>query len=240
MTKGLDGLDERCQKYYQVGARFTKWRNVLQISDTTPSAACIEDAAETLAQYAMISQRNGLVPMVEPEILMNGNHDLGVTLAVTTKVLAAVVKRLTDCGVYLEGCLLKPNMVCPGWECPVQCTAEQIAQATVTALQRTVPPAMVGVVFLSGGQSEEEASLRLNAINQVPGRKPWALSFSYGRALQASALKTWQGKPENFAAGQQAFLTRAKANSEAALGKYKGSNAAGTAAESLFVKDHQY
>jgi len=240
MTQGLDGLDERCRRYYETGARFTKWRNILHISDHTPSATSIEHTAEALARYALISQRNGLVPIVEPEILMDGDHDLETSLQVTVKVLAAVINRLVEYGVYLEGCLLKPNMVCPGTDCPKTYTVEQSAQATVTALQRTVPPAMAGIVFLSGGLSEEDATLHLNAVNNVQGRKPWPLSFSYGRALQASTLKTWRGKEENFAAAQQVFLTRAKANSEATLGKYQGAHATDMASESLFVKDHQY
>jgi fructose-bisphosphate aldolase class I len=191
-----------------------------------------------LASYASICQQNGLAPIVEPEILMDGPHSLEVCQYWTEKVVSACYKALSDQNVILEGTLLKPNMVINGQDSDQKVTTEQIAKATVQALQRSVPPAVPGIMFLSGGQSEEEASERLNALNALElGPRPWRLSFSYGRALQASCLKAWQGKPENVKAAQEAFLVRAKANSEAQLGKYKGSGAAG---ESLYQKNYKY
>lgn len=209
-TQGLDNLTARCKKYFEEGCRFAKWRCVLKIGPDTPSPLAILENANVLARYATCCQQAGLVPIVEPEILPDGDHDVERCQKVTEKVLAAVYKALNDHHVYLEGTLLKPNMVTSGQSCPKKSTPEQNALATVTALQRTVPPAMPGVVFLSGGQSEEEASVNLNAINQLKAKKPWALTFSYGRALQASALKAWSGKNENLPAGQQEFLKRAK------------------------------
>lgn len=178
---------------------------------------------------------------MEPEILPDGDHDLERCQKVTETVLAAVYKALNDHHVYLEGTLLKPNMVTAGQSfAGPKPTPEQVGKATVTALQRTVPAAVPGVVFLSGGQSEEEASLNLNAINNYPGKKPWVLTFSYGRALQASALKAWLGKKENVGAGQQELMNRAKANSLASLGKYTGGVVGAAAGQDLFVKNHQY
>jgi len=200
----------------------------------------ILENANVLARYATECQKAGIVPIVEPEILPDGDHDLERCQKVTEKVLAAVYKALSDHHVYLEGTLLKPNMVTPGQSCPKKYTAQDIAKATVTALQRTVPAAVPGITFLSGGQSEEEASINLDALNKYPGKKPWTLSFSYGRALQASALKAWSGKAENIEAGQQELLKRAKANSEASLGKYGGGVAGAAAEETLFIKDHAY
>ncbi|CAD7937565.1 unnamed protein product [Amoebophrya sp. A25] len=240
-TQGLDGLAKRCQDYYNAGARFAKWRAVLSIDAATgkPSDLSVLETAHTLARYASICQENKIVPIVEPEILQDGAHSIEVAAAVTEKVLAAVFKALADHKVLLEGCLLKPNMVTPGSENPNWSTPE-IAYMTVRTLQRTVPPALVGVVFLSGGQSEEDASLNLNAMNAMTEmRKPWALTFSYGRALQATCIKTWCGKPENKAAAQAALMVRAKANGEAQLGKYAGSTD-GAGKESLFVKGYVY
>ena len=239
-TTGLDGLAERCAKYYADGARFAKWRSVLKIGKNEPSLLAINENAQVLARYAAICQQNGLVPIVEPEILMDGDHDLERAKDVATAVLATVYHRLHEHRVYLEGTLLKPNMVCPGQDCKIQYTPDDIALATVTVLQRTVPPAMPGVTFLSGGQSEEEATVHLNAINRVPGPKPWALTFSYGRALQATVLKVWSGKDESFSAAQKSLLARAKANSQAAVGKYTGGAAGQGASESLYVKDYKY
>ncbi|RWS29748.1 fructose-bisphosphate aldolase-like protein [Leptotrombidium deliense] len=239
-TQGLDNLTKRCEQYYKDGCRFAKWRCVLKIRQNLPSALAILENANVLARYASCCQQAGIVPIVEPEILPDGDHDLERCQKVTEKVLAAVYKALSDHHVYLEGTLLKPNMVTAGQSCKTPASPEQVAQATVTALQRTVPPAMPGVVFLSGGQSEEEASVNLNAINQYKGKKPWALTFSYGRALQASALKAWGGKKENLENGRAEFLKRAKANSEAALGKYAGGIQGAAAGKDLFVKDHQY
>ncbi|GBG81370.1 hypothetical protein CBR_g32043 [Chara braunii] len=238
-TQGHDGLGARCANYYQAGARFAKWRAVLKISDGCPSPLAIQANAEGLARYASICQENGLVPIVEPEILIDGPHDIEKSAAVTEKVLAAVYKSLSDHHVLLEGTLLKPNMVTPGSDAP-KVAPEVVAKYTVRTLQRTVPPAVPGIMFLSGGQSEEEATLNLNAMNALDTKKPWTLSFSYGRALQASTLKAWGGKVENVEAAQKAFLTRAKGNGEATLGKYTGAPAAEGASESLHVKDYKY
>nr|ABF60003.1 fructose bisphosphate aldolase [Acipenser baerii] len=240
-TQGLDGLYERCAQYKKDGADFAKWRCVLKITPTTPSRLAIIENANVLARYASICQMHGIVPIVEPEILPDGDHDLKRSQYVTEKVLAAVYKALSDHHVYLEGTLLKPNMVTAGQACTKKYTAQEIAMATVTALRRTVPPAVPGVTFLSGGQSEEDASINLNAINQCPLPKPWALTFSYGRALQASALKAWGGKKENAKAAQEEYIKRALSNSQASLGKYVGTGDKGAAAsESLFVAGHAY
>ncbi|XP_035206482.1 fructose-bisphosphate aldolase-like isoform X2 [Stegodyphus dumicola] len=239
-TQGLDDLATRCQEYHKLGCRFAKWRCVLKIRNNTPSPLAILENANVLARYATECQKAGIVPIVEPEILPDGDHDLERCQKVTEKVLAAVYKALSDHHVYLEGTLLKPNMVTPGQSCPKKYTPQDIAKATVTALQRTVPAAVPGITFLSGGQSEEEASVNLDALNKYSGKKPWALTFSYGRALQASALKAWSGKTENIKAGQDEFLKRAKANSEASLGKYGGGVSGAAAAETLFIKDHAY
>ncbi|XP_069566023.1 fructose-bisphosphate aldolase A-like [Brachyistius frenatus] len=240
-TQGLDGLYERCAQYKKDGADFAKWRCVLKITSTTPSQLAIMENANVLARYASICQMHGIVPIVEPEILPDGDHDLQRCQYVTEKVLAAVYKALSDHHVYLEGTLLKPNMVTAGHSCPKKFTSKEIAMATVTALRRSVPPAVPGVTFLSGGQSEEEATINLNAINQCPLDRPWALTFSYGRALQASALKAWGGKKENGKACQAEYMKRALNNSQAALGKYVSSGLKGAAAqESLFVADHAY
>ncbi|XP_023648113.1 fructose-bisphosphate aldolase A [Paramormyrops kingsleyae] len=240
-TQGLDGLYERCAQYKKDGADFAKWRCVLKITPTTPSSLAIMENANVLARYASICQMHGIVPIVEPEILPDGDHDLKRCQYVTEKVLAAVYKALSDHHVYLEGTLLKPNMVTAGHSCSHKFTSQEIAMATVTALRRTVPPAVPGITFLSGGQSEEEASINLNAINQCPLRKPWALTFSYGRALQASALKAWGGKKENGKACQEEYIKRALSNNQAALGKYETSGDKSAAAgESLFVANHAY
>uniref|UniRef100_A0ABI7ZFD5 Fructose-bisphosphate aldolase n=4 Tax=Felidae TaxID=9681 RepID=A0ABI7ZFD5_FELCA len=212
-TQGLDGLSERCAQYKKDGADFAKWRCVLKISERTPSALAILENANVLARYASICQQ----------------------------VLAAVYKALSDHHVYLEGTLLKPNMVTPGHACPIKYSPEEIAMATVTALRRTVPPAVPGVTFLSGGQSEEEASLNLNAINRCPLPRPWALTFSYGRALQASALNAWRGQQDNAGAATEEFIKRAEVNGLAAQGKYEGSGEdGGAAAQSLYIANHAY
>uniref|UniRef100_A0A2I2ZFU3 Fructose-bisphosphate aldolase n=1 Tax=Gorilla gorilla gorilla TaxID=9595 RepID=A0A2I2ZFU3_GORGO len=238
---GLDGLSERCAQYKKDGADFAKWRCVLKISERTPSALAILENANVLARYASICQQNGIVPIVEPEILPDGDHDLKRCQYVTEKVLAAVYKALSDHHVYLEGTLLKPNMVTPGHACPIKYTPEEIAMATVTALRRTVPPAVPGVTFLSGGQSEEEASFNLNAINRCPLPRPWALTFSYGRALQASALNAWRGQRDNAGAATEEFIKRAEVNGLAAQGKYEGSGEdGGAAAQSLYIANHAY
>lgn len=239
-TQGLDDMAQRCQKYKAAGCQFAKWRCVLKIGKDTPSPLAILENANVLARYATICQTNGLVPIVEPEVLPDGDHNLERAQKVTEKVLAAVYKALNDHNVYLEGTLLKPNMVTAGQSCSTKYAPQDIARATVQALQRTVPPAMPGVTFLSGGQSEEDASINLDAINKYPGKKPWALTFSYGRALQASVLKAWSGKDANVKAGQDELVKRAKANGEAAKGSYSGGIAGAAAGQDLFVKGHVY
>ncbi|KAI9115645.1 hypothetical protein K1719_013314 [Acacia pycnantha] len=238
-TQGFDSLGSRCAQYYKAGARFAKWRAVLKIGPTEPSELSIQQNAQGLARYAIICQENGLVPIVEPEILTDGPHDIAKCAAVTETVLAAVYKALNDHHVLLEGTLLKPNMVTPGSDSP-KVPPEVVGEHTVTALRRTVPAAVPGIVFLSGGQSEEEATLNLNAMNKLEVLKPWTLSFSFGRALQQSTLKTWGGQKQNVAKAQAVFLARCKANSEATLGKYSGAGTGGLASESLFVKDYKY
>nr|BAH12243.1 unnamed protein product [Homo sapiens] len=240
---GVENTEENRRLYRQVlfSADFAKWRCVLKISERTPSALAILENANVLARYASICQQNGIVPIVEPEILPDGDHDLKRCQYVTEKVLAAVYKALSDHHVYLEGTLLKPNMVTPGHACPIKYTPEEIAMATVTALRRTVPPAVPGVTFLSGGQSEEEASFNLNAINRCPLPRPWALTFSYGRALQASALNAWRGQRDNAGAATEEFIKRAEVNGLAAQGKYEGSGEdGGAAAQSLYIANHAY
>jgi len=239
-TTGLDGLGDRCKKYYEGGARFAKWRAVLKIGEGCPSPLAIQENAHTLARYAVICQENGLVPIVEPEVLMDGTHSIEVSADVTERVLAAVFKALNDHHVLLEGILLKPNMVLPGTQSENKPGADVIGHYTVRTLQRTVPPAVPGVTFLSGGQSEAEATANLNAINRVPGKKPWSLSFSYGRALQSSVLKAWNGDKSNVEAARTVYLQRAHYNSLAVLGKYEGESTGGAANESLFVKDYKY
>jgi fructose-bisphosphate aldolase class I len=238
-TQGLDGLAQRCQQYYAAGARFAKWRAVLKISATEPSQLSINENANGLARYAIICQENGLVPIVEPEILVDGPHDIDTCASITERVLAACYKALNDHHVLLEGTLLKPNMVTPGSESK-KVSPELIAEYTVRALQRTTPAAVPAIVFLSGGQSEEEATVNLNAMNKLKTKKPWSLTFSFGRALQQSTLKAWAGKEENVAHAQEVFLGRCKANSEATLGKYEGGAAVEGATESLYVKDYKY
>ncbi|KAI5703985.1 hypothetical protein M8J76_001686 [Diaphorina citri] len=240
-TQGLDNLAQRCDQYKKDGCHFAKWRCVLKIGDHTPSALAILENANVLARYASICQASRIVPIVEPEVLPDGAHDLARCQKVTEAVLASVVKALHDHNVYLEGILLKPNMVTPGASCSEKYAPTDIALATVTALQRTLPVAVPGVVFLSGGQTEEEASVHLNAINQTQALTPWALSFSYGRALQASVLRAWGGRPGNVLAGQNELLARARANGCASLGHYKAGAVKGVAGErDLFVKDHAY
>lgn len=239
-TQGLDDLAARCAQYKKDGCDFAKWRCVLKIGKNTPSYQAILENANVLARYASICQSQRIVPIVEPEILPDGDHDLDRSQKVTETVLAAVYKALSDHHVYLEGTLLKPNMVTPG-QSAKKVSPQEVALATVTALRRTVPAAVTGVTFLSGGQSEEEASVHLNYINQVALLRPWALTFSYGRALQASVLRAWGGKKENVAAGQAELLKRAKANALAAQGKYEpGSIPSFAATTSLFVKSHAY
>jgi len=240
-TQGLDGLGDRCRKYKADGADFAKWRNTIKIGKGQPTHLALLENANNLARYASICQQNGLVPIVEPEVLIDGDHDLETCQRTQEKVLAAVYKALSDHHVLLEGTLLKCSMVTPGQACTKQYTVEQNALATVVALRRTVPAAVPGVVFLSGGQSEEEATVNLSAINQVELCRPWALSFSFGRALQQTVLKTWAGKKENVEAAQAELIKRAKSNWQAAQGLYKASGDKKSAAgESLYIKNHTY
>jgi fructose-bisphosphate aldolase class I len=239
-TQGLDKLSERCAEYKKGGCGFAKWRNVLHIGAHQPSHLALMENANVLARYASICQQNGLVPIVEPEVLCDGTHTIEDCQKATEMALAYQYKALADHHVFLEGTLLKPNMVTPGQSNPNRSTPQQIAIATVTALRRTVPAAVPGIVFLSGGQSEIEATANLNAINQCPLLKPWTLSFSYGRALQASVIREWSGKDENVGKAQQVLLHRAKANGQAQLGQYAGEDSAAAAAQSLFVANHAY
>jgi len=235
---GLDGLDKRCAEYYKAGARFAKWRSVVSIP-AGPSTIAVRDCAYGLARYAAIAQNAGLVPIVEPEVLLDGEHDIDRTLEVAEAVWAETFKYLADNKVLFEGILLKPAMVTPGAECPNRASPTQVAEYTLRLLRRRVPPAVPGIMFLSGGQSELEATLNLNEMNKSPN--PWHVSFSYARALQNSVLKTWQGKPENIAKAQEALLKRAKANSDAQLGKYDAAaDGSSEAAASLYEKGYKY
>ncbi|MGH7796562.1 MAG: class I fructose-bisphosphate aldolase [Candidatus Binatia bacterium] len=220
ITEGLDGLRDRLKEYREMGARFAKWRAVIALSDTLPSATCVNVNAHALARYAALCQEQGVVPIVEPEVLMDGSHTIERCEEVTGNVLHAVFNALFDQKVSLEGMLLKPNMVISAKESSKQASVKEVALATVRCLSRHVPAAVPGIVFLSGGQSHLAATAHLSAINQLEWPKPWKLSFSYGRALQDEALKAWHGKSENLKAGQRAFYHRAKCDSAAALGKY--------------------
>jgi fructose-bisphosphate aldolase, class I len=220
VTEGLDGLRDRCAEYVDLGARFTKWRAVYTIGEDGPSAACLTANAHALARYAAISQEAGLVPIVEPEVLMDGDHTIEDCELVSEEVLRTVFAELALQEIELEGMLLKPNMVLSGKDCPEQAGVEAVARRTVRTLKRTVPAAVPGIVFLSGGQSDEVATVHLNAMNKLGETLPWHLSFSYGRALQAAPLKAWAGIAANTATAQAAFLERAKANGAATLGAY--------------------
>ena len=221
VTSGLDGLDERLAEYRKLGARFAKWRGVINITDLNPSDYCINTNAHVLARYAALCQSNDIVPIVEPEILMDGNHDIEDSFVVTEEVLHTVFTELYNQGVQFEEMILKPNMVLSGYDADNRAGVDEVASATVQCFLRSVPAAVPGIAFLSGGQSDEDATAHLNAMNQILGdSKPWNLSFSYGRALQQPALKAWQGKDENISRAQEAFLKRAKLNSLASLGKY--------------------
>ncbi|CAM0874671.1 unnamed protein product [Alopecurus aequalis] len=274
--QGLDGLASREAAYYQQGARFAKWRTVVSIPNG-PSEVAVKEAAWGLARYAAISQDNGLVPIVEPEIMLDGEHGIERTFEVAQKVWAETFYYMAQNNVMFEGILLKPSMVTPGAECKDRNTPEEVASYTLKLLQRRIPPSVPGIMvsplpppsfqphlkyheaswflivqecighnctsfsmvqFLSGGQSEMEATLNLNAMNQAPN--PWHVSFSYARALQNTCLKTWGGRPENVAAAQEALLLRAKANSLAQLGKYTSDGEAAAAKEDMFVKNYSY
>jgi fructose-bisphosphate aldolase, class I len=220
ITEGLDGLRERLKEYRDMGARFAKWRAVIAVSDTLPSATCVNVNAHALARYAILCQEQAIVPIVEPEVLMDGSHGIERCEEVTANVLQVVFNALFEQKVYLEGILLKPNMIISGIKCAKQASVKEVAAATVRCLRRYVPAAVPGIVFLSGGQNHLVATAHLSAINQLEEPRPWTLSFSYGRALQDEALSAWRGKNENLKAGQRAFYHRAKCNSAAALGKY--------------------
>jgi len=221
ITEGLDGLRDRLAEYSQMGARFAKWRAVITIADGIPSRGCIEANAHALARYAALCQEAGLVPIVEPEVLMDGEHPLERCFEVTVEVLRTVFSKLYTQRVVLEGMILKPNMVLPGKDCPRQDSVEEVANATVTCLLRAVPAAVPGIAFLSGGQPYELASARLNAMNlRFKTRMPWALTFSFSRAIQQPALEIWKGRQANASAAQQALYHRARCNSAARRGQY--------------------
>lgn len=227
VTEGLDALRTRLAEYASLGAKFAKWRAVIRIADGLPTSTCVESNAHALARYAALAQEAGLTPIVEPEVLMDGDHGLERCADVTVGVLRAVYDQLSRHGVVLEASLLKPNMVLPGQDCPVGASDEEIAQRTVAALRQVVPAAVPGMVFLSGGQSDEAATSRLDAMNRL-GRQPWELSFSFGRALQGPVLRAWGGDSANVAIAQAALLHRGRLNSAARSGSYEPSMEAGS------------
>ncbi len=220
VTEGLDGLRERLAEYSTLGARFAKWRAVININDSLPTQRCIDANAHALARYAALCQEANIVPIVEPEVLMDGAHSCERCEEVTTAVLQYTYHALYEHGVELEGTLLKPNMVLPGKLSGQTASPEEVAAASLRTYYRSVPAAVPGIVFLSGGQSPEEATLNLNAMNAL-GSHPWELSFSYGRALQQPVLQTWQGNRQNHQAAQDAFLAVSRANGQARYGTYK-------------------
>ena len=219
LTEGLDGLRERLIEYRGLGAKFAKWRAVITIGDGIPTFGCIKANAHALARYAALCQEQSIVPIVEPEVLMEGDHDIGRCAAVTEWVLKTVFAELYEARVALEGMVLKPNMVIPGKKAAKQASVAQVAEATIRVLKACVPVAVPGIAFLSGGQSDEEATAHLDAMNKIGGL-PWPLSFSFGRALQAAPQSAWRGKSDNVAAAQRAFVHRARMNSLAALGRW--------------------
>jgi fructose-bisphosphate aldolase class I len=219
ITEGLDGLGERLSEYAGLSARFTKWRAVITIGDGIPSEYCIWTNAHALARYAALSQEAGLVPIVEPEVLMDGGHSIDTSFDVTSRTLHAVFTELRDQRVHFEQMLLKPNMVLSGYDASGRAGVQEVAEQTIRCFRRHVPAAVPGIVFLSGGQTDEDATAHLNAMNAM-GPHPWELSFSYGRALQAPALKAWSGDAANVASGQAAYLHRAKMNGLARSGSY--------------------
>ena len=221
ITEGLDGLRDRLKGYFQMGARFAKWRTVIAVGDGLPSRGCVEANAQALARYAALCQEAGMVPVVEPEVLMDGEHTLKRCGEVTEEVLRTVFSQLYTQRVMLEGMILKPNMVLPGLTCPKQESVDEVADATVSCLLRAVPAAVPGIAFLSGGQPAELASARLNAMNgRFKSRVPWALAFSFARAIQQPVLETWQGKEAHVLAAQQALVHRARCNRAARRGQY--------------------
>jgi fructose-bisphosphate aldolase, class I len=220
ITEGLDGLRERLSEYRGMGARFAKWRAVINIAEGLPSGACVSANAHALARYAALCQEASLVPIVEPEVLMDGAHSIERCEEVTSIVLHAVFQALVEQRVALESMLLKPNMVVAGKASSRPASVDDVATATLRCLRRHVPAAVPGIVFLSGGQSDRLATAHLNAINRLPGPKPWTLSFSYGRALQDAALEAWHGRAEKLKTAQEAFSHRARCNGAASLGRY--------------------
>lgn len=222
VTDGLDGLRDRLAEYYKLGARFAKWRAVINISEDAPSQAAIDANSHALARYAALCQEQGLVPMVEPEVLMDGDHDIDTCYDVTEATLLSLFNALREHNVMMEGCVLKASMVISGSTCPDQAPVEEVAGATLHCLRATVPATLAGIVFLSGGQSDEKATAHLNAINSM-GEQPWPLTFSYGRAMQSAALKKWsEDMNANVGAAQETVYARARANGLASLGEWEG------------------
>ena len=219
VTEGLDGLRARVKEYYELGARFAKWRAVITIGDRIPTPTCLEANAHALARYAALCQEGGLVPIVEPEVLLDGSHTVERSQEVTEETLKVTFSKLFEHRVYLEGMILKPSMVVSGKDNPKQAGVEEVAERTIRCLKRTVPAAVPGIAFLSGGQSAEKATEHLNAMNSM-GPHPWEVSFSYARALQDPALKAWKGEAANILAAQKIFYHRAKCNSAARSGSY--------------------
>jgi fructose-bisphosphate aldolase class I len=219
VTNGLDDLNQRCQEFYKIGAKFTKWRAVITIGDNIPTDACINENMLRLADYAKIVQSNNMVPIVEPEVLMDGSHSIDDCYNVTSRVLKSLFQNLKDKNVDIKGTILKPNMIISGTNCTEQAGVQEVAEKTVKCLLENVPEDLPGIAFLSGGQSDIDATAHLDAMNKIGGF-PWKLSFSYGRALQQAALKAWMGKEENMNNAQAAFSHRALMNKNAALGKW--------------------
>ena len=219
VTNGLDDLNQRCQEFYEIGAKFTKWRAVITIGDNIPTDACINENMLRLADYAKIVQSNNMVPIVEPEVLMDGSHSIDDCYNVTSRVLKSLFQYLKDKNVDIKGTILKPNMIISGTNCTEQAGVQEVAEKTVKCLLENVPEDLPGIAFLSGGQSDIDATAHLDAMNKIGGF-PWKLSFSYGRALQQAALKAWMGKEENMNNAQAAFSHRALMNKNAALGKW--------------------
>ncbi len=219
VTNGLDDLNQRCQEFYKIGAKFTKWRAVITIGDNIPTDACINENMLRLADYAKIVQSNNMVPIVEPEVLMDGSHSIDDCYNVTSRVLKSLFHHLKDKNVDIKGTILKPNMIISGTNCTEQAGVQEVAEKTVKCLLENVPEDLPGIAFLSGGQSDIDATAHLDAMNKIGGF-PWKLSFSYGRALQQAALKAWMGKEENMNNAQAAFSHRALMNKKAALGKW--------------------
>lgn len=223
ITQGLDGLNARCEEYYNMGMRFAKWRAVIKIEGDCPSDEAILENARGLARYGRICQQNGLVPIIEPEILQDGTHTIQKCAQVTEKVQLAVANEMRAYGLLMEGLVIKPNMVTPGADCTTPATAEEIAYYTARTLNRSIPASVPGIVFLSGGQSEEHASQNFNAMNQIDVKNiPFTLTFSFGRALQTSVLDKWRGNADNVEEAQKILLERVAANGMASLGKYEG------------------